>query len=102
MNASAARPIEECLEDVRPSAVAMDRSLAACTDPELLREGALERYGDVQVQTEVLAQSQCNSEYFSMILPFVIPRMVSGPDYTGRDRWRRTFDDAPLVDVQTG
>ena len=32
-----------------------------------------------------------------MALPFVIPRMVSGPDYPKRPRWRRVYDDAPEV-----
>ena len=32
-----------------------------------------------------------------MALPFVIPRMVSGPDYPRRPRWRRVYDDAPVV-----
>jgi len=35
--------------------------------------------------------------YFSQIMPFVIPRMVSGPDYHTDDRWRRTEPDAPWV-----
>ena len=30
-------------------------------------------------------------------MPFVIARMVSGPDYNKDKRWRRTFEDAPVV-----
>ena len=30
-------------------------------------------------------------------MPFVIARMVSGPDYDKDRRWRRTFEDSPFV-----
>ena len=39
---------------------------------------------------------QFHSKYTSQVLPFVIPRMVSGPDYYPDRRWRRCID-APLV-----
>ena len=35
--------------------------------------------------------------YFSQSMPFVISRMVSGPDYHSGQRWRRTQPDAPWV-----
>ncbi len=41
--------------------------------------------------------NQWHSKYFSQVLPFVIPRMVSGPDYDPDNRWRRRFADAPFV-----
>ena len=91
------RSIEKCLDDVRPFAIAMDRKVSACTDPGTLREAALERYGELEVQTGSKAIPQWNTQYFSLVLPFVIPRMVSGPDFDVRNRWRRTFDDAPVV-----
>jgi hypothetical protein len=93
----AMRSVEKCLDDVRPFAIALDRTVSACTDPATLREAALERYGELEVQTGCKAISQWNTQYFSLVLPFVIPRMVSGPDFDPRNRWRRTFDDAPIV-----
>ena len=45
------RPVEKCMDDVRPSAVTIDRNPSACTDPVTMREKALERYGDLKVQT---------------------------------------------------
>ena len=53
--------------------------------------------GSVQVQTGSQMISQWQSKYFSQILPFVMPRMVSGPDFNVTDRWRRTYEDAPIV-----
>ena len=75
-----ARSLERCLEDIRPQAVCMDKSVQACSDPATLREGALERHGDVHVQTGGKAILQWHSKYLSQVLPCVIPRMVSGPD----------------------
>ena len=35
--------------------------------------------------------------YFSQVLPFTIPRMVSGPDFFPESSWRRNIEDAPAV-----
>ena len=92
--------METCLEDLRPHAICTDKSVKACSDPATLREGALERYGELRVMTGGQKIPQWHSKYLSQIMPFVIPRMVSGPDFFPNDRWRRTFEDAPLVSVQ--
>ena len=90
---------ESCLDDVRPVAVCLDRSTQACTDPASLREGALERYGDLCVRIWSKRIFQWHSKYFSQVLPFVIPRMVSGPDYDPERRWRRV-EDVPFVSAR--
>ena len=95
-----ARAITQCFADLRPNAVCLDKSAKACSDPATLREGAIERFGEVHVQTGGKAIPQWESKYFSQILPFVVPRMVSGPDYYPDRRWRRTSEDAPFVSVQ--
>ena len=41
----------DCLEDLRPKAITVDRSVAACTSPDVLRAGALEQYGDLHART---------------------------------------------------
>ena len=64
------------------------------------------QHGKIGVQTGHKLISQWESKYISQILPFVIPFMVSGPDYSFHDktnRWRRRDDPrfqnqiAPLV-----
>ena len=62
------------------------------------------QHGKIEVQTGHTLISQWESKYFSQALHFVIPFMVSGPDYSFHDktnRWRRRDDprwgDAPLV-----
>ena len=83
-----ARSLETCLEDIRPHAVCMDRSTAACSDPAAQREGALERYGDLHIQTGGKEILQFHTKYFSQVLPFVFPQMASGPDYFPEKRHR--------------
>ena len=89
--------IEDCLEDLRPQAMCMDKSASACTDPATLRHGALERYGELHAHTGGAAIPQWESKYLSQVMPFVIPYMVSGPDFNPAKRWRRNFETAPWV-----
>ena len=84
-----ARALETCLEDLRPYAMCLDKSVQACSDPATLREGALERYGELHVRTGGKEILQFHSKYFSQILPFVIPFMVSGPDFFPDKRWEK-------------
>ena len=91
-----ARTLEKCLEDLRPHAICLDKNAKACSDPATLRHGALERYGELHINTGRKEQMQFHSKYTSQGLPFVLPRMVSGPDYYPDKRWRR-LADAPIV-----
>ena len=93
------RPLETCLDDIRPKAFTLDRSTTACSDPADMKPGALQQFGELHVHTGRDFINQWHSKYFSQVLPFVIPRMVSGPDYEDNPekRWRRTQDDAPFV-----
>eukprot|EP00973_Karenia_brevis_P095060 12425500-Karenia_brevis.AAC.1 len=55
------------------------------------------RFGELHIHTGNKLESQWESKYFSMILPFVFPRMCSGPDFNpDKNRWRRTAS-APTV-----
>ena len=54
--------------------------------------GAVMRHGSIHVQTGHKLIPQWEPKYISQVLPFVIPFMVSGPDYAFHDhdsRWRR-------------
>jgi len=95
-----ARSVEACLEDLRPQTMCADRSAAACSDPGTQREGAIERYGQLNVCTGGKEILQFHSKYFSQVLPFVIPFMVSGPDFFPDQRWRRRDENAPWVSPQ--
>lgn len=68
--------------------------------PPKSRGGALARFGELHVQTGTQLISQWHSKYISQINPYVIPRMVSGPDYDLDNRWRRTKDAAVVSSAE--
>ena len=76
------RSAEGWLDNQRPSFVASELSTGACSDPATMRTGAILRHGTIFAQTGKELIPQWHSQYFSQILPFVIPYMVFGPDYT--------------------
>ena len=92
-----ARSVHECLDNVRPQAICVDKSSQASTDPGTQREGGLERQGELNIKTGGKPISQYESKYFSQVLPLVLPYMCSGPDFFPHKRWRRNLPDAPLV-----
>ena len=92
----AEQKLETCLDDVRPKAFTLDLKPSDCSNPDSIRGGVLERYGELDIQTGNKLLSQWESKYFSLILPFVIPRMVSGPDFRPEDKWRR-LETSPVV-----
>ena len=61
--------MDRLLEDIRPRAVCVDKSPEACSDPATLRQGAVERYGDLYVQTGSNAVMQWHGKYFSQVWP---------------------------------
>ena len=56
--------------------------------PDLQTE-ILGHFADLDVTLDRQFIPQWQSKYFSQILPFEIPRMVSGPDFPRTPRWRR-------------
>ena len=89
--ADGARSAETSLDDIRPHSISLGSSSVALTDPASdkangfgspkshvdakAKDGAT---GDLTVKTDVKMKNQWNSAYPSTILPFVIPKMVSG------------------------
>ena len=105
--------VESCFGERRPSSVVSETSGQACSTPAKLRTSTICSFGAVSKSSdpnEPSAQAanleegrlvvrtghkllpQWEGKYFSTILPFVIPYMVSGPDFNFADlkkRWRR-------------
>lgn len=92
-----ATSLDSCFADLRPQAVCLDKSAATVSDPATLRSEALYAYGDVHIQTGSRMIFQWHPKYASQVLPFAIPRMVSGPDYYPDREWRRSRQDRPTV-----
>ena len=79
----------DCLDEIRPKAFTLDRQTSSCTDPAAIHTGALNRYGELHVQTGNEFIDQWHPKYLSQVFPLVIPRMVSGPDYDFQNRWMK-------------
>ena len=96
-----AKDIDKCLDELRPSSFMLDKSAEACTDASAIQTGALDRYGELHIDTGNTFVNQWRTEYTSMAIPFVIPRCISGPDYPYAERWRRRDDENFTVPVCT-
>ena len=91
---------ESIVEDTRPSTVSAGLTTQSYSDPASMRTGALMRHGTLRIQTSETLMSQWHSLHFAEILPFVIPFMVSGPDYAfyqAKKRGRRGTEDDPYA-----
>ena len=80
------RDLETCLFDTRPMSAVQEITSSAASDPATMRSGAVDRLagqaaGSLSIQTEHGLLPQWDGKYFAQILPFVIPFMVSGPDF---------------------
>ena len=53
----AEQEVKNCLDDVRPRAFTLDLKPSDCTAPDAVRRGALERYGQLDIQTGNQIQS---------------------------------------------
>jgi len=100
--ADGARSAESCLEDLRPHSISLGSSSAALTDPASDKANGFgspnsdvdakpkdAATGDLTVKTDVKMENQWNSAYPSRILPFVIPKMVSGQPHVSS--WFTSF-----------
>ena len=84
------RDLETCLFDTRPMSAVQEVISSAASNPATMRSGAIDRLagqgpGSLSIQTGHEPLSQWHGKYFSQILPFVIPFMVSGPDFEFRE-----------------
>ena len=57
-----AQELGTCLDDLRPKAFTLDLKRSDCTTPGAVREGALERYGELNIQTGNQLLSQWESK----------------------------------------
>ena len=67
--------------EIRLHTVTLDKTSETCTDPDTQRAAAFIQYGDMTVVTSSEAVKQYAARYFSCALPFVFPKMASGPDF---------------------
>ena len=73
------RTPEASLHEVRPFSITNSVSTSAASEPVSIREGALNKFGDLEIATRAEAITQGDSKYFWQVLPFVLPDMVGLP-----------------------
>ncbi len=75
------RTPEASLHEVRPFSITNSVSTSAASEPPSIREGARNKCEDSGINTKAEAIVEGDFEYFSQVLPFVLPYIVSWPDY---------------------
>ena len=90
--------ISVALNEVRPSALFLDRNSSSIVPRDVRELLALRKHYELDVSTGKALVDQWNSTYFAIVFPFSIPRAVSGPDFPRKRRERRTRPDAPVLE----
>ena len=100
---AAARDAGDCLTDVQPVYVTMDRSARSQSDPATQRENAIIAYdtADLSVQTSAKFVDTWDSSYAWQAFPYSITRPASGGDFRpDKGRGRRHAESPVLLPTQ--
>ena len=100
---AAARDAGDCLTDVQPVYVTMDRSARSQSDPATQRENAILAYdtADLSVQTSAKFVDTWDSSYAWQAFPYSITRPASGGDFRpDKGRGRRHAESPVLLPTQ--
>ena len=65
------------------------------------RDSALSQFSTLSVQTGSNLTRRFESDYIPRVFCTTLPWCVWGPDFPRRPRWRRRYDDAPMVSQDT-
>ena len=76
--------------DVNPFADTPFPDVQTAILAKFARKESIVHFANMTVQLDRNFIPQWHSKYFSQVMPFEIPRMVSGPDYPRAERWRRS------------
>jgi hypothetical protein len=79
---------------VRPHTMVVERSSKNVANPGEQLGAALEKADEMSITTGASMVPQWETQYFSRVFPFVMPRMVGGPEFSPLRRWRRRGDAA--------
>ena len=93
--------LERDLERARPMILLPQRDSDANKDVEGARSNAFSNFSDLAVQTGSVLEKQFETSYLPRVFNITLPWCVGGPDFLRQARFRRRFDDAPAVDLDT-
>ena len=107
-NATPAEPPADdaglAFQAARPFEIVAERSSDAGIDVNAAHANALERYGNLAIQTGSSMLDQWKAEYLCTSNPFTLALPVGGYDVAGSEKWRRAHEDAfvTLADLVAG
>ena len=85
----------------RPSFMVPQRDSDAKKDIEASRSSALNRFSILELRTGSALVDQFQMSYIPRVSHMTLPWQVGGPDLKGVARFRRKYNDAPPVSLDT-
>ena len=79
----------------------LQRDSDANRDVASSRDSALSQFSTLSLQTGSDLERQFESSYIPRVFCTTLPWCVGGPDFPRQPRWRRHYDDAPMVSLDT-
>ena len=90
------------MDRARPLTVVVQRDSDAQNEVEASRSHALGSVTTMTFGTGSTLLDQFRTSYIPRVFNLTLPRQVGGPDFPRQGRrWRRQFDDAPMLDLTT-
>ena len=89
------------MERARPLTLVSQRDSDAQKNVEASRHHAFGTVTTMDLQTGSDLLAQFNTEYIPRVFNLTLPKQVGGPDFpgSGKQRWRRRFEDAPILSL---
>ena len=89
------------LDRIRPQTLVAERDSDANRDVAASRDSAFGQFSVLKLQIGSNLADQLHSSYIPRVFCTSLPWCVGGPDFPTQRRWRRRFDDAPSVSLDT-
>ena len=90
------------MDRARPLTIVVQRDSDAQKEVEASRSHALGSVTTMTFGTGSTLLDQFRTSYIPRVFNLTFPRQVGGPDFPRQGRrWRRQFDDAPMLDLTT-
>ena len=91
--------LQRNLERARPQTLVPQRDSDANRDVLASRDSALSQFSTLQLKTGANLIRLFMTEYLPRVFCTTLPWCVGGPDFPRRARWRRSFEDSPMVSL---
>ena len=85
----------------RPQLLVAQRESDVNKNVECSRIGALGKFSEMALRTGSTLIDQFNTSYIPRVFSLTLPWCVGGPDFPNQPRYRRVFEDAPAVSLDT-